>query len=1129
MVLHQIVGRIKNRKLRKLILRPKQYFFDIPELQPIFSALGIDPDAGRKVGVTGLATKPVPHKFTYPGLEECELIGNNWLENGPDAKPIAILIGFNPWKRDFVSRYLREYRTAYPHSSMSWETQDCPLNQHSDLAFIVWGMSESDAVNAYVSAINRPLYRMEDGFIRSASLGSQHTTALSLVLDKSGLYFDAGRPSDLETILATHNFDKSPDLLEAARSLMELIRTFRISKYNLSAFHEAANLLGERKQKRILVLGQVEGDASIRYGNASDWNNQRLIELAIAENPAAQIIYKPHPDVIKGFRANASSLSSLSQLCFVLLEDVVLGDLFGEVDHVYTITSLSGFEALIYGLPVTVVGMPFYAGWGLTDDRQSSDRRQRKLSMDQLFCGAYLLYPRYLPDLDQPETGALGAILKILADTSVQNTHLVRPENLWEFVSLPSPPKLWSLGFSPHHVQVLKKSNSKNTARVPFEAIMEKSAGEQYRCSLAYLFVGIFHNSAQVERVWAAAQKYLSELDFSQLREDFQTLTLSPPSAGFAEIYRPALEAIDHRRLDEARKSLNNLLLMGHAKSGVFDALSQIAQLQFDFASAASFLAFCNTILPGWKKGNSSLAEAEAQNFVSQTNAAIYALASACLHGPQNVAKATNFEAAFKRKYPGLSLTRGLYGATSVEDKADRLAQALALISLEEPELAEARLANFRPKLEDREVYLLRLSLALSYQGANGLSKAKSLITSELEKNPSSSRLIQEGMRLAIVLGDYAWGGNLLEAAAAHEIEVNDIYLRKLHLGLNNIQQSYASFRRIRISRVVAAYLNEKYVQTISELSNRPDTTNLIVSLFGPGDEIRFASMYPAICSHLTAGRVVFTCDPRLLTLLQRSMPQLNFAPVTRARNLFWVKDGGAQYQELPGSDLHPCFDNAGWALAERADKVALVTDLLADVIAGYESFSGHAYLNADPGKCRSWEGRLRRGSGEKTLFVGLSWRSGVVSYARNEHYVSIEALAPIFELENICFVNLQYDKCDEELAWARKHFPGKLLNFEDLDQFNDLDNVAALMTCLDLVISPATTVVELAGALGCETLLLSNSSELHWRKLPGTCMDVWHRSITHIEGNALGDKSALIHALRKHLGAHLSAAVDRA
>src|SRR6185436_7401251 len=54
-----------------------------------------------------------------------------------------------------------------------------------------------------------------------------------------------------------------------------------------------------------------------------------------------------------------------------------------------------GFEGLLAGVKVTCFGQAFYAGWGLTDDRQSVPRRSRRLSIEQLVAGALLLYPRY--------------------------------------------------------------------------------------------------------------------------------------------------------------------------------------------------------------------------------------------------------------------------------------------------------------------------------------------------------------------------------------------------------------------------------------------------------------------------------------------------------------------------------------------------------------------------------------------------------------------------------------------------------------------------------------------------------------------------------------------------------------
>jgi capsular polysaccharide export protein len=64
------------------------------------------------------------------------------------------------------------------------------------------------------------------------------------------------------------------------------------------------------------------------------------------------------------------------------------------------LTSLIGFEALLRGTQVVCWGQPFYAGWGLTQDRHPHARRTRRLALDELVAGALLRYPVYLSRVD---------------------------------------------------------------------------------------------------------------------------------------------------------------------------------------------------------------------------------------------------------------------------------------------------------------------------------------------------------------------------------------------------------------------------------------------------------------------------------------------------------------------------------------------------------------------------------------------------------------------------------------------------------------------------------------------------------------------------------------------------------
>ena len=76
-----------------------------------------------------------------------------------------------------------------------------------------------------------------------------------------------------------------------------------------------------------------------------------------------------------------------------------LEDLFNKVDRIAVFTSLGGFEALIRGISVITYGLPFYAGWGLTEDflynHIWAKRRTRKLTIEELTFISLIKYPFY--------------------------------------------------------------------------------------------------------------------------------------------------------------------------------------------------------------------------------------------------------------------------------------------------------------------------------------------------------------------------------------------------------------------------------------------------------------------------------------------------------------------------------------------------------------------------------------------------------------------------------------------------------------------------------------------------------------------------------------------------------------
>jgi capsular polysaccharide export protein len=234
---------------------------------------------------------------------------------------------------------------------------------------------------------------VEDGFVRSAGLGAAFVPPQSLVFDTRGLYYDPRSASDLEHELATRDFDDG--LLRRAQALRRRLVEERFTKYNIASSKRIDPLPGDRE--RLLVPGQVADDWAVRANGITEGTNVNRWLLAEVRrmNPSAFIIYKPHPDVERLGRSGAVTVEEQSSPADQVATLASPEPLFSMVDRVETFCSLTGFEGLLRGLPVTVHGLPFYAGWGLTRDMRTCARRGRQRSLDELVAAALIVYPRY--------------------------------------------------------------------------------------------------------------------------------------------------------------------------------------------------------------------------------------------------------------------------------------------------------------------------------------------------------------------------------------------------------------------------------------------------------------------------------------------------------------------------------------------------------------------------------------------------------------------------------------------------------------------------------------------------------------------------------------------------------------
>ncbi|MBL8590518.1 MAG: hypothetical protein JNK46_18435 [Methylobacteriaceae bacterium] len=237
-----------------------------------------------------------------------------------------------------------------------------------------------------------PRLFVEDGFLRSSGLGAGLHFPLSLTVDRKAMHFDATRASELEELLQTARFEEAE--LAAARALRAFIVERGLTKYNVGA--AAAPRARADARPEILVAGQVPDDAAVLYGAVDMRDSASLLAAIRAARPQARIVFKEHPDIVAGHRDGALAPAARAALCDAYLTEGSLLAAMDTADEVHVISSVAGFEALMRGRRVVCWGVPFYAGWGLTEDRAPTSRRSRRLTLDELVCGALIRYPRYV-------------------------------------------------------------------------------------------------------------------------------------------------------------------------------------------------------------------------------------------------------------------------------------------------------------------------------------------------------------------------------------------------------------------------------------------------------------------------------------------------------------------------------------------------------------------------------------------------------------------------------------------------------------------------------------------------------------------------------------------------------------
>lgn len=1133
-----------QKKLNKLLRNPKQFFLDSKYLRFISGVFFVNKKAD--VAVQGITLVQWGEHFELAKEHD---------ENKLNSRFI-LLFGFHDWKKGFVHKFLPEFQVIYAKPNVTLKNIETLLVSFGVEALVSWGVNNDPILKNASEKFKLPIWSMEDGFLRSVELGSNHVEPRSLILDKSGIYFDATRPSDLENLLNTWDKHQGKSVLDQAAHLLEVFKYLQLSKYNhpsLSSINSKVNL-PIFKKKSILVIGQLSKDASLRYGGCEDMSNEDLIKEAVKDHPNQAIIYKPHPDELKANKKHLDAIRALNLTIEIADNSQPLTQTISDIDHVYTMTSLAGFEALLLDKKVTVFGTPFYAGWGLTEDKVDVPRRGRTLTVPELFAIAYIVYPRYIGQAETPELNFLSAMQTIAAERELAIYKSVAA------LSKKGDQKLYGTIF--WHALLLSNVKEKHDIKlkkifalgIPFKAIFSEQKSSAHQRFLAYLIGGVGETSPQLSLILTGLRQNLSADMLNDLLSDLWKINPTPArlehwahfceensrlqearssfeflanvktlpkgkgrlsSAEMRNQYQLAQFEFRNKKYAAAKRILEIILLSGEVTPTVLDLYGQIAISTFEYSLALEIYTIIKGIDCNWRGGYSFLICARLAALFEDRQQAFINAATACYINPRlicSLPEDTGF--TFNKVFKNISFDEAMCNAVHASGRGSVIARAAADISIGDFLRAENALSCYKPEPGERDLWLTLYSQSLSYQEKS--EEAKSLISESIEKSRSPV-LLREAFRLATQINDYNWIKLLLNFAEKSDAPITEIHKRKAATILGDEKLYYRCLREMGSSEHLKRHFGEKYVQSYRGIEFKSTDRNLVLAYFGPGDEIRWSSTYPSIASMAYPAKVSFTCDPRLLTLLRRSFPLLDFIPVSRVRNLQSLADVEL-IKNLPGAELFRHMDNRGWSAASNSDYVSLQVDLLADIIDSHDDLSGKPFFIPAPDLVEEWKVRLS-GDGVPRKKVGISWRSSVLSTTRNQYYLDVEHVEKIIAaFPDFEFFCLQYDECAEELDWMEKHQPGRLKYFGDIDYFNDFESVSAIIKNLDCVISPGTSIVELAGALGVNSIFFSTTAESDWRYKKESNTDVWHYSVKHIKADSLNNKSALVESIIKYL-----------
>ena len=342
-------------------------------------------------------------KFFQSQLVENNIPYDKFIDDLFNSKNVAFTIPNENWQITLCnSKYLFNSKNSLTITSkLPWD------KKYDFITCFGSQLSEGNTSAMYNSAqTSSKIILSESGFLTTIKYYSrginqilahpEYSALISFVFDDQGVYFDARKTNHLEKMLNDKNLIITEEQKLRARTCIDKIVENHLTKYNNQPIFEPK--IGRKGVKKVLVIDQSYGDASIRHGLACDETFTNMLNDAVKYNPNADIILKTHPDTKTGASGYYVNIKPHDNI-YLMTDPINPISLLKYVDEIYVCTSQFGFEALMCGKKVHVYGMPFYAGWGITDDRIKCKRRTNTRTLEEIFYIFYIMYTYYVnPD-----------------------------------------------------------------------------------------------------------------------------------------------------------------------------------------------------------------------------------------------------------------------------------------------------------------------------------------------------------------------------------------------------------------------------------------------------------------------------------------------------------------------------------------------------------------------------------------------------------------------------------------------------------------------------------------------------------------------------------------------------------